>query len=287
MLGFFRNILNLICRPPRWNYSTRIEQPYVPNGITARCGQNNNIARPKTCKPKPTRSSFCSPQRQPAKTSASLNKTKSRSTHNCLELPKHQTKNDSSTAFNRSCAASSIAISMSTSSSNLSVTSRISSASSLSGKNAYPPLEIVGTSTRLSPSPLSSNGCTSRGSKCNNNIEEKDLPESANGDANAHTLTSGGNLNEYLTRPKSSSVLERINNAIENNTNIATKLEKEENIRISNNQNNVRSKFQEQNGNNDSHSDAFSQSRLSPTKRGERRIRSREIIEALQIQVTA
>ena len=284
MLGLLRNISNLIYRPPRWNYSTRIEQPYVPNGITARCGQNNNIARPKTCKPKPTRSSFCSPQRQPAKTSASLNKTKSRSTHNCLELPKHQIKNDSSTTFNQSCAASSIAISMSTSSSNLSVTSRISSASSLSAKNAYPPLEIVGTSTRLSPSPLSSNGCTSRGSKCNNNIEEKDLPESATGDANAHTLTSGGNLNEYFTRPKSSSVLEKINRVIENNTKIATKIEKEENIRISNNQNNAKL---EENGNSDSHLDAFSQSRLSPTKRGERRIRSREIIEALQIQVTA
>ena len=110
------------------------------------------------------------------------------------------------------------------------------------------------------------------------------MPESATGDANAHTLTSGGNLNEYFTRPKSSSVLEKINRVIENNTKIATKIEKEENIRISNNQNNAKL---EENGNSDSHLDAFSQSRLSPTKRGERRIRSREIIEALQIQVTA
>ena len=201
-----------------------------------------------------------------------------------MELPKHQIKNDSSTTFNQSCAASSIAISMSTSSSNLSVTSRISSASSLSAKNAYQPLEIVGTSTRLSPSPLSSNGCTSRGSKCNNNIEEKDLPESAKCDANAHTLTSGGNLNDYFTRPKSSSVLEIKNKDTENNANVATKLEIKESIRISNNQNIAKS---EQKGNNDSHSDVFSQLRLSPTKRGERRIRSREIIEALQNQVTA
>ena len=282
----------LFPRPPRWNYSTKIETPYVSNGITARCGQNNYSSdRPKTCKPKLSRSTFCSPQRtSSSKPIVALNKKRSWPTsHNGLEHQKQLSKSNGNVSYHPNYVSSSIAISMSTSSSNLSASSRISSLSSSSANNDVPSLEVVGRSSQLSPSPFSSNGCTPRGTKCQPVINEersKEESESANvkKTPNKHLAvpTSQENL-DPKKRPKSSSALEMGNivlkNYLHNNINF-NEVKSKKPTRVSQN------KERKDNIINKSPPDPISPSRLSPSKRGVRRMRSREIIEELQIQVS-
>ena len=179
---------------------------------------------------------------------------------------------------------------MSTSSSNLSASSRISSLSSSSANNNdVPSLEVVGRSSQLSPSPFSSNGCTPRGTKCQPVINEErntEESESAKDKKTPHkhlvVPTSQENL-DPKKRPKSSSALEMGNivlkNYLHNNMNFKDVKSKKP-IRASKNKdrNNI--------GTIKSPPDPISPSRLSPSKRGVRRMRSREIIEELQIQVS-
>ena len=178
---------------------------------------------------------------------------------------------------------------MSTSSSNLSASSRISSLSSSSANNDVPSLEVVGRSSQLSPSPFSSNGCTPRGTKCQPVINEersKEESESANvkKTPNKHLAvpTSQENL-DPKKRPKSSSALEMGNivlkNYLHNNINF-NEVKSKKPTRVSQN------KERKDNIINKSPPDPISPSRLSPSKRGVRRMRSREIIEELQIQVS-
>ena len=172
---------------------------------------------------------------------------------------------------------------MSTSSSNLSASSRISSTSSSPGYNAVPSLEVVGISSQLSPSPFSSNGCTPSGSKCSTNIDGKTMQESAKPrePENTETLRQGSNININSKRPKSSSVFEMGNlifkNDFHNQVNQKYMKYKKTCFRPTDEKNNTEQ--------NDSPTEAISPSRMSPSKRGARRIRSREIIEELQIQV--
>jgi hypothetical protein len=172
---------------------------------------------------------------------------------------------------------------MSTSSSNLSALSRISSTSSSPGYNAVPSLEVVGTSSRLSPSPLSSYGCTPRGLKCGTNNDGKTIQESAKTrePENTETLIQVSNINIHSKRPKSSSASEMGNLIFKNDfqSQAIKKVMKykETCFKPTNERNN-----KEQS---DSPTEAISPSRMSPSKRGARRIRSREIIEELQIQV--
>ena len=277
-------------RPPRWNFSTRIDTPYVSNGITARCGQNN-IAdeRPKTCKPKYSRSTFCSPQRSSlSRPIVVLNKKRSwPSAQNGLENQKQFSKSNGNVSNNPNNVSSSIAISMSTSSSNLSASSRISSISSSSANNDVPSLEIVGRSSQLSPSPFSSNGCTPRGTKCqtvNNDGKHSAELESVNVKKSQTKHLSATAIQEHLDpklRPKSSSALEMGNivlkNYLHNNVNLKEVKSKKQQL-PKRNESNVEEKIKSQ-------VDPISPSRLSPSKRGVRRMRSREIIEELQIQV--
>ena len=277
-------------RPPRWNFSTRIDTPYVSNGITARCGQNNYAdERPKTCKPKFSRSTFCSPQRSSvSRPIVVLNKKRSwPSAQNGLENQKQLSKSNGNVSNNPNNVSSSLALSMSTSSSNLSASSRISSISSSSANNDVPSLEIVGRSSQLSPSPFSSNGCTPRGTKCqtvNNDGKNSVELESAKVKKSQTKILSVTTIQENLDpkkRPKSSSALEMGNivlkNYLHNNVNLKEVKSKKQQL-PKRKESNVEEKIK-------SPVDPISPSRLSPSKRGVRRMRSREIIEELQIQV--
>ena len=176
---------------------------------------------------------------------------------------------------------------MSTSSSNLSASSRISSISSSSANNDVPSLEIVGRSSQLSPSPFSSNGCTPRGTKCqtvNNDGKHSAELQSVNVKQSQTKHLSATTIQEHLDpklRPKSSSALEMGNivlkNFLHNNVNLKEVKSKKQQL-PKRNESNVEEKIKSQ-------VDPISPSRLSPSKRGVRRMRSREIIEELQIQV--
>ena len=177
---------------------------------------------------------------------------------------------------------------MSTSSSNLSASSRISSLSSSSANNDVPSLEVVGRSSQLSPSPFSSNGCTPRGTKCQAVINEEGSTEESESaklkkTPNKHLAvpTSQENL-DPKKRPKSSSALEMGNivlkNYLHNNVNFKEVKSKKHRVSKNKERNDIETEM--------SPPDPISPSRLSPSKRGVRRMRSREIIEELQIQVS-
>ena len=226
---------------------------------------------------------MCSPQRPLTTSARNLDKNKSRSTHNCLEAPVQSSKCDNIPTFTQPCVSTSIALSMSTSSSNLSASSKISSTSSLSTNNAIPSLEVVGTSSRLSPSPFSSNVCTPRRAKCHGDIDEKHQIECANikKAENTQALIPRNTVNLNSKRPKSSPALEMGNIVIKSDVRNNLNLRNLKNIK-STLKNLIKNKSNEQCS---SSTDVISPSRMSPSKRGARRIRSREIIEELQVQV--
>ena len=178
---------------------------------------------------------------------------------------------------------------MSTSSSNLSASSRISSLSSSSANNDVPSLEVVGRSSQLSPSPFSSNGCTPRSTKCQPVINEEKSTEECESAKLKKTLnkhlavpTSQENL-DPKKRPKSSSALEMGNivlkNYLHNTVNFKESKSKKPTRALKKNERKDIETIK-------SPTDPISPSRLSPSKRGVRRMRSREIIEELQIQVS-
>ena len=214
-----------------------------------------------------------------------MNKKRSiSSTQNGLECQKELSKSNGNVSYQQHYVASSIALSMSTSSSNISASSRVSS---LSSSSDVPSLEIVGRSSQLSPSPFSSNGCTPRGTKCqviNNDGKNTTESESAKvkkpQNIPASVLIQQANL-DSKKRPKSSSALEMGNVVLKNylHNNVSLKEAKSKKPQAPKNRNT--------NNKERVHSppDPISPSRLSPSKRGVRRMRSREIIEELQIQV--
>ena len=270
----------LICiyliRAPRWNISTRIEQPYVTNGITARCGGNSKIIeRPKTCKSKLSNSLISNSKQSLPTSTVALNRKKSRSTQNCLDISKQQPTIDNTNLYSQPYASSSIAFSMSTSSSNLSSFS--------STYNAVPSLEVVGTSTQLSISPFSSGGCTPRGPKCNRNTDVKTSPpEGAKVSENTQTSLSISNNSVDCKRPKSSSGLEIGHYKSESSPKHNLNTEEVNNNPVSH-------KKLNRNGNENVNIEITNTTLsplLSPSKRGARRIRSREIVEELQNQVS-
>ena len=176
---------------------------------------------------------------------------------------------------------------MSTSSSNLSASSRVSSISSSSAHNDVPSLEVVGRSSQLSPSPFSSNGCTPRGTKCQVVSNDGNKPKESESakvkkpqTIPASVPTQSSNL-DSKKRPKSSSALEMGNIVLKNylHNKVSLKDIKSKKPQATRNR--------KSNGKDRVHSppDPISPSRLSPSKRGVRRMRSREIIEELQIQV--
>ena len=251
---------------------TRIEQPYVANGITRIYYDGCSNLRPKTSKVAIRRSPLKANSRAPLNNYSLLTNTHTKSTSN-IENPKLGT-NDG--IYHR-IVPSPIARSMSTSSSNLSSLTTNSGSS-----NVCPPLEVIG----LSVSPFSSNGCTPRSSICNKSNNKQttsdppDQDKATKGKKSTDTQAPipVAPVDWQTKRPKSSSSVEMGNTKIGD----GTRKTRQPDI-MANNIQDCNSSGKESDILN---SNTNLYSKIVPSKRGARRVRSREIVEELQIQVS-